>query len=361
MTRMLLKDNQVKILQNNELEQNIGIIQISCGTNFCLALTQDFLVFSWGDNSYGNLGLGHLESSHLPQLVRFLDNDNIKIQHISCGQYHSAATSKTGQVFTWGLGNFGQLGKGNLANFNQPDLVRGDLEGKNILATVCGGYHNVCFTNEGYTYSWGCLEVDQQNIKSSNIPYPMMLNSEFIKEENNPFNMIITYIAAGADYCMAIEQKRIIYAWGRNKEGQLGIGGISNFVDQPSKVQGLDGNLMKSIACGEEHSLFLTESGRIFACGSSKDGKLGLGIRNTILMTPQEINIKAKVVKIACGSTHSMALAINKEVEQNQDEYEYLEAKETKVIYTWGNGWESKLGHGDKDNLDTPQKFLGKL
>lgn len=43
---------------------------------------------------------------------------------------------------------------------------------------------------------------------------------------------------------------------------------------------------MKSIACGEEHSLFLTESGRLFSCGSSKDGKLGLGARNTILMTP---------------------------------------------------------------------------
>ena len=111
--------------------------------------------------------------------------------------------------------------------------------------------------------------------------YPTILKFFNILE-----NRIITYIASGSEYCMAIEQKRVIYAWGRNKEGQLGVGGITNFIDRPTKVQGLQGNLMKAIACGEDHTLFLTESGRLFSCGSSKDGKLGLGARNSALMTP---------------------------------------------------------------------------
>lgn len=45
-------------------------------------------------------------------------------------------------------------------------------------------------------------------------------------------------------------------------------------------VVGLEGNLIKQIACGENHSLFLTDMGRVYSCGSTKDGKLGLGHRS---------------------------------------------------------------------------------
>jgi len=46
-------------------------------------------------------------------------------------------------------------------------------------------------------------------------------------------NRRITYITAGAEYCMAIENKRLVFAWGKNNDGQLGIGKIIPYVDTP--------------------------------------------------------------------------------------------------------------------------------
>ena len=44
---------------------------------------------------------------------------------------------------------------------------------------------------------------------------------------------------------MAVENKRTIYAWGKNTEGQLGLGFLNTFVEQPRKITTLDGHLMK--------------------------------------------------------------------------------------------------------------------
>lgn len=48
----------------------------------------------------------------------------------------------------------------------------------------------------------------------------------------------------------------------------------------------LEGHIMKMVACGETHSLFLTDAGEVYSCGHPQDGKLGLGVRSTLQITP---------------------------------------------------------------------------
>ncbi len=70
-----------------------------------------------------------------------------------------------------------------------------------------------------------------------------------------------------------------MYAWGRNSEGQLGIGRKCPSVETPTLVEGLEGKAIKMIAAGESHTLFLSDGGEVYSCGDYTDGKLGVGVK----------------------------------------------------------------------------------
>ena len=74
-----------------------------------------------------------------------------------------------------------------------------------------------------------------------------------------------------------IENKRNAYGWGANSYGQLGVGYIKEYVEQPTKVKVIEGQLIRQIACGDSHSLFLLEEGYVYSCGNPSHGKLGVG------------------------------------------------------------------------------------
>ncbi|KAJ0683396.1 putative regulator of chromosome condensation 1/beta-lactamase-inhibitor protein II [Helianthus annuus] len=91
--------------------------QVSCGAVHVVALSEDGLLQAWGYNEYGQLGRGvtceGLQKARvINAYVKFLDEaaDLVKITQVSCGECHSATVSEDGEVYTWGLGNMGQLG-----------------------------------------------------------------------------------------------------------------------------------------------------------------------------------------------------------------------------------------------------------
>lgn len=66
-------------------------------------------IFSWGQNRYGQLGLGiNGQSISTPQMIQSLQG--IPFAQISAGGAHSFALTPSGAVFGWGRNNFGQLG-----------------------------------------------------------------------------------------------------------------------------------------------------------------------------------------------------------------------------------------------------------
>ena len=64
-----------------------------------------------GSNRKGKLGCGeNYKESFKPQIVEHLDG--IKIVEIMCGQNHTCAVDLAGRVFSWGEGSYGRLGLG---------------------------------------------------------------------------------------------------------------------------------------------------------------------------------------------------------------------------------------------------------
>ena len=77
----------------------VRIKQVAVGWNHSLAITPNGLLFAWGFNFHGELGIGTRADSGKPKDVNML---GCKVTQVSAGQFHSAAVTSTGRLFTWG-------------------------------------------------------------------------------------------------------------------------------------------------------------------------------------------------------------------------------------------------------------------
>ena len=77
-----------------------------------MALTNDGKVWTWGDNSSGQIGDGTNTSRNNPTLVSGLDN----VVAITAGFGHAGAIKSDGSIWVWGDNLFGQLGIGSTVN-----------------------------------------------------------------------------------------------------------------------------------------------------------------------------------------------------------------------------------------------------
>lgn len=78
-------------------------------------------VFSWGEGEDGKLGHGNRLNLDKPKLIEALKNK--RIRDIACGSSHSAAITSSGELYTWGLGEYGRLGHGDSITQLKPKLV----------------------------------------------------------------------------------------------------------------------------------------------------------------------------------------------------------------------------------------------
>jgi hypothetical protein len=116
---------------------------VAAGGFHSLLLTADGKVWSWGNNTAGQLGrpvaeaLPPAEVAGLPKVTR-----------IAAGTYHSLALAEDGSVWAWGR----RLANGHHADSATPARI--DLPGK-AIAIAAGAEHALALGNDGQIMSWG--------------------------------------------------------------------------------------------------------------------------------------------------------------------------------------------------------------
>lgn len=81
-----------------------NIKKIDCGSEFTMALDDKGVLYVFGSNSYGQLGItGRTNKINAPQKV-FLSRSVGQVQDFTCGEEHAALLDQNGHVHTWGLG-----------------------------------------------------------------------------------------------------------------------------------------------------------------------------------------------------------------------------------------------------------------
>lgn len=130
------------------------VAYMSCGNSFVILQTTHGLLYSFGDNRKGQLGLGHTNAVQDPTILGALRDSGEKICNVECGFKHVVAKSTLGRVFTWGWGERGQLGHGSLLNELTPRLLRSRYFTSDKVIQVTAGFQCSLMMTENRKIYW---------------------------------------------------------------------------------------------------------------------------------------------------------------------------------------------------------------
>lgn len=325
-------------LQDEQIPQQLSlslpsVSSLACGGAHVIALTSDGKVLSWGRGDSGQLGHGEVVNNLLyPKAITSLDN--YFITHVSAGWGHSGFVSDSGCLFTCGDGSFGQLGHGDYASHSSPIKVSSFVD-QNVAQVACGMRHSLvllkgCLSNQVYGFGSGKrgqLGVSKDKIKSINLPKVI---SGFEDEE-------IVGISANGDHSAALSVDGHLYTWGRGFKGYEDSH-LPQCLNSTSKFT--------KVTLGWNHALAMTGEGEVYMLGGNHLGVLS-DLHNArsakSLFDSSEANLEkapgldgTKITDIATGAEHSVLVTENGEIK------------------TWGWGEHGQLGLGNDGDRISP-------
>ncbi|KAL6254772.1 hypothetical protein P5V15_003101 [Pogonomyrmex californicus] len=234
----------------------------------------------------------------------FIRKDPVVI--IECGDEHSAVVCQTGRLFVFGSNDWGQLGLGHKNHISKPSCVK-ILKPEKVTHVACGRAHTLICTGAQKIFACGSNQEGQLGRENSVIGDSS--SSPILVYDCGLAGPRIVQVAAGSHHSMALTSDGGVIAWGSNLEGQLGLSGISGLVNKPTKVPIPEP--VKEISAGYYHSAFLTESGLVYVCGESESGKLGINVNFSTQVAPKQMQLPEPALHIACGGHHTLVLAEN--------------------------------------------------
>lgn len=270
----------------------IPISFISCGGLHSAAISIDGSVYTWGCNDDGALGRDGEEN--FPAKVRgFGPSEEYQAIQVVAGDCHTLALTSAGKVLTWGCykdkeGKIWCDAPNAVKAFKnkqiEPLLIHG-LE--NISDVRCGSCFNLARTSDGSVFSWGLGEQGQLgrkadlNMKNDQDEYDTKL---VFDQHLTPARVTlgteslsdVKAMGCGAYHSLfVIGGNGYLYACGLNNYGQLGIGSTTNSSDL-QLVKDLVACNVVQVEGGTHHSAVLTVSGEVYTFGRGDSGQLGM-------------------------------------------------------------------------------------
>lgn len=278
---------------NRNLSDHLCIMlgSYSCGFIHTVCLSDSGNIYSFGGNDCGQLGIGSYEETSIPQRISSLPI----IHKISCGYKFTICLDETGKLWSFGSNNFGQLGIHNTITKNSPQEITGIY--RTVSDILCGGFHTLCLTSKKKElWSFGYNRSGQLCLGHAKTFEKSPKRTKF-------FNVL--RLSAGYEFSMFQCENGEIYACGFNGVGQLGVGNNTIQI-QPILIPNLPGNII-SFSCGAAHAIFLDDQGIVYSTGSNVNGELGNcsdAYRNILT----SISNIPKVKFITCGCNYTLCL-----------------------------------------------------
>ena len=311
---------------SGNLTVNVTFVQVTAGGTVTgghsCALTAGAvggIAYCWGENQFGELGIGGTDDRLRPALV----NTTLTFSRISAGSRHTCAVASTGRVYCWGSNANGQLGDGTTTPRQTPTLVNDTL-----FADVSAADTHTCgLTQSGKVFCWGNNASGQLG-DGTTTPRtaPVLVTGGR------------TYTAVDADsaHSCAVASNGAAWCWGKNASSELGNGGTTA-TGTPVQVSGQ--NQWSAVSVGEAHSCALTTAGAPFCWGAGGNSQMGDGgTSSRTLATAVSGNLVA--TRLTSGWYHNCVVGGT--------------AGASGQIYCWGYNQNAQLGDGSKTDRSTP-------
>ena len=264
-TDRVLTPHKVKGIEGNIKE----IVYYNNGTVYVLT---DTGLYAWGSNGFGEVGNGTIDNVLTPYKAV---NGNIK--EIVYNNRTVYVLTDDG-LYAWGYNKYGQVGNGKTESIRTPHKAEG-IEG-NIKEVIVNNNTVYVLTDTGL-YAWGDnYRGKVGNGTTANVltPYKVEGIDGNIKEVI--FNGLTVYVLTDTG----------LYAWGYNFYGQVGNGTTDNVLT-PYKVEGIGGNIKDVITTYGGYTVYVITDTGLYAWGRNKYGQVGNGTTEDVL-TPYKVQIE---------------------------------------------------------------------
>uniref|UniRef100_M4C3K0 Rab-GAP TBC domain-containing protein n=1 Tax=Hyaloperonospora arabidopsidis (strain Emoy2) TaxID=559515 RepID=M4C3K0_HYAAE len=355
-TPVVLRPKKVSLLNGQ------SILQVACGGEHLLYLTSTGDVYSYGDNEDKKAAAVTMAikdnpndseparssvtvSFLAPRLVEELALEKAlhrtTIATIACGAQHSLAITDAGELYTWGSGEDGRLGHGDMRDRAVPRKVMSLLR-ESVVNASCGGAHTAVLTTKGTVFTFGRGRNGRLGLgdyRWRDTPHPIQ---EF------PKGTRIAHVVCGWNFTAALDCEGKLFTWGKTGEGQCGLGYVDKDQVVPRCVEKLrevaGGSAVVDVACGYTHTVVMTAVGELFSWGLGEYGQLGTG--DVYQPLPARVQLPEDVLcssdqlaRVHCGAFHSIATT------------------ENHVMYAWGLNSYGACGLGHTANKDRPERI----
>jgi alpha-tubulin suppressor-like RCC1 family protein len=325
--------------------------QINAGGTHSTAIKTDGTLWTWGDNSSGQLGKGtelNPYSAASTPIQTFAGGTNWAdtattepedLYTISAGNNTSTAIKTDGTLWTWGNGDLGQLGTNRTTTAPTPvTTFTGGTDWKQVSA----GYHTAAIKTDGTLWTWGFGSSGQlgtNNLLDRLTPITTFAGgtnwADTATTEPEDLYTISAAGSASSGHVAAIKTDGTLWTWGYGAFGQLGVNGTAIRSTPVTTFAG--GTNWKQVSVGNfSTTLAIKTDGTLWVWGNGSFAKLG---------TNNLTNRSTPVTTFAGGTDWKQASFGTNSV---------VAIKTDGTLWTWGLGNNGRLGIGDTLTRSTP-------
>jgi alpha-tubulin suppressor-like RCC1 family protein len=237
-----------------------------------MVITQSRKVYGFGDGQYGVLGIGTSPLGSLLAATVMTAFDSTVVNAV-CSSFAGVGVTANGTIYTWGSNT--ALGyNSDFANPPRSTFLDGALQGKEVMSVAAGGKFTIALTTDSQVYSWGDNTNGCLGNTDSSVPvgyFPALVSALS--------NYKIAKIVASETTVGALSTTGIMFMWGQNTQGQIGVNTTTPVYFYPqilnNRASALNGKIIIDIAVTQYASFALTADNKLYSWGNNNGGVIG--------------------------------------------------------------------------------------